>query len=287
MITTTECNDAPTQTAEKSGEIGIVEVVFKAGRIGIYASPSDVALKADDYVIVEADKGCDLGKVALRGSTYNGYGSDEKLKKVIRKATDEDLQKREENREKEESAIRSCKEKILKHKLNMNLVDTEYQWDRNKLTFYFTSDERVDFRQLVRDLASQYRTRIELRQIGVRDAARHISGYGSCGCQLCCTVFLKKFENITTQYIKDQLIPTNPSRLTGVCGRLKCCLSFERDFYVEEMAKYPVVDSKIDTPKGKGTVEKVDIFNEVVYVNIKGDIEKFKYDELALEVATV
>ncbi len=282
MITTSECNDTESQQIN-STEISIAEVIFKAGRIGIYANPANLELNANDHVIVEADKGYDLGRVTLRGSTYNGYGSNEELKKIVRKASEDDLAKLEENREKEDQAVRSCKTKIIKHQLNMNLIDVEYQWDHNKLTFYFTSEERVDFRQLVRELASQYRTRIELRQIGVRDAARHISGYGSCGCQLCCTVFLKKFENITTQYIKDQLIPTNPSRLTGVCGRLKCCLSFERDFYVEELAKYPTVNSKIRTPKGKGYVEKVDIFNAAVYVKINGDVERFSYEELQLE----
>ncbi|NIW00236.1 hypothetical protein GWN26_14390, partial [Candidatus Saccharibacteria bacterium] len=131
------------------------------------------------------------------------------------------------------------------------------------------------------DLAAQYRTRIELRQIGVRDAARHVGGYGSCGCQLCCTTFIKKFENITTQYVKDQLIPMNPSRLTGICGRLKCCLSFERDFYMDELNKFPQVNEEVDTPNGKGIVEKIDIFNSIIYIRFQNhDIEKFTYDEL-------
>ncbi len=265
----------------------IVEIAFKAGRIGIYANEPKLPLKIEDLVVVEADKGNDLGRIIQTGQTFsypgydNGNGSDEKLKKVVRVATEEDLQKLNGNREEEENAVRLCKEKIVKHRLLMNLVDAEYQWDRNKLTFYFTSEQRVDFRKLVRDLASKFRTRIELRQVGVRDAAKHIQGYGACGCQLCCTVFLKKFENITTQYIKDQLIQTNPTRLTGVCGRLKCCLAFERDFYLDEMAKYPTAGQTIDTPNGKGRVEKVDIFNGVVYVNIgDGGIEKFKFEQL-------
>ncbi|MCB0298889.1 MAG: hypothetical protein KDE52_02465, partial [Calditrichaeota bacterium] len=147
--------------------------------------------------------------------------------------------------------------------------------------FYFTAEQRVDFRKLVRDLASQYRTRIELRQIGVRDAARHVGGYGSCGCQLCCTLFLRKFENITTQYIKDQLIPMSPSRLTGICGRLKCCLAYERDFYLEELEKYPTVGEKISTPSGAGIVEKVDIFNSVIYFrNEENDIIRMNVGDL-------
>ena len=136
----------------------------------------------------------------------------------------------------------------------------------------------------MRDLASKFRTRIELRQIGVRDAARHVGGYGSCGCPLCCTTFLKRFDNITTQYVRDQLIPMNPSRLTGICGRLKCCLAFERDYYIEELSKFPRVGENVNTDRGKGVVEKVDIFNSVIYVRMMDeDIEKFSLSELNRE----
>lgn len=261
----------------------IVEIAFKAGRIGIYANPARVEIKPEMLIVVEADKGFDLGKVLQVGRIGPSYQTDEVLKNVVRIATEADLQKQEENYRLEEKALRICKEKILNHHLNMNLVDTEYQWDHNKLTFYFTSDERVDFRKLVRDLAAKFRTRIELRQIGVRDAARHVGGYGACGCQLCCTVFLKKFENITTQYIKDQLIPMNPSRLTGTCGRLKCCLAFENDYYLQELDKYPRLDEEVETPQGPGVVEKIDIFNGMVYVRFpNSDIEKFAINELQL-----
>ncbi|MCB0260156.1 MAG: hypothetical protein KDH97_06685 [Calditrichaeota bacterium] len=279
-----ECSENGSNGAVASRETVIAEVVFKAGRIGIYAVPSNLAVKPESYVVVEADKGSDLGKVIQVGSAFMDPQAKSEVKNVLRTATAADMQTLNENREKEEKAVRSCKEKILKHKLNMNLVDAEYQLDHNKLTFYFTSDDRVDFRSLVRDLASQYRTRIELRQIGVRDAARHIDSYGSCGCQLCCTVFLKKFENITTQYIKDQLIPTNPSRLTGICGRLKCCLSFERDYYIDELNKYPTVGTRVRTPAGKGYVEKIDIFNGVIYVRLKDEIEKFPIEEIRNEL---
>ncbi len=259
----------------------VVEVAFKAGRIGIFGKPVTLKVAPEDFVIVEANNGFDLGKVIQVGEWFEGDLHDEELKAVVRLATPEDLEKLEANRDLEDQALRACKDRINRHGLNMNLVDTEYQWDHNKLTFYFTSDERVDFRKLVRELASQYRTRIELRQIGVRDAARHVGGYGACGCQLCCTVFLKKFENITTQYIKDQLIPMNPSRLTGICGRLKCCLAYERDDYVEELSKYPAPYEIVETPKGRGRVEKIDIFNGVIYVRLQdNEFEKFTYQEL-------
>ncbi len=249
----------------------IVEVAFKAGRIGIFANTKNLDIKPEQLVVVEAEKGIDLGKAIQVGAAFGAILVDEDIKKVLRIATPEDLDKYKKNRELEEEGIRTCKHKIIKHKLKMNLVDAEYQFDHSKLTFYFTAEERVDFRKLVRDLAGRFRTRIELRQIGVRDAARHVGGYGACGCQLCCSLFLKRFENITTQYIKDQLIPMSPSRLTGVCGRLKCCLAYERDFYLEEIERYPTVGKYIQTPKGKGRVEKIDIFNAVVYLRYPDD----------------
>ncbi len=249
----------------------IVEVAFKAGRIGVFVNKKNLEIKPENYVVVAADKGIDLGKAIQVGEAFGAYIADENTREVLRIATIEDLAKYNKNRELEAQAIRTCKHKIVKHKLKMNLVDAEYQLDHGKFTFYFTADERVDFRKLVRDLAGRFRTRIELRQIGVRDAARHVGGYGACGCQLCCSLFLKRFENITTQYIKDQLIPMSPSRLTGVCGRLKCCLAYERDFYLEEIERYPTVGKYIQTPKGKGRVEKIDIFNGVIYVRYPDD----------------
>jgi cell fate regulator YaaT (PSP1 superfamily) len=249
----------------------VVEVAFKAGRIGIFANRTGLELQPEQYVIVEAEKGEDLGKIVQHGETYGYDVEDDSLKNVLRLATPEDIERLHRNRELEEQAIRDCKMKILEHHLNMNLVDAEFQFDHKKLTFYFTSEQRVDFRKLVRDLASKYHARIELRQIGVRDAAKHVGGYGTCGCQLCCTVFLRKFENITTQYIKDQLIPMSPSRLTGVCGRLKCCLAYERDYYLEELAKMPAVGEKVTYKEISGVVEKVDIFNRIIYLRADDD----------------
>ncbi len=268
-------------SVENEQAIKLLEVAFKAGRIGIFINSDNLPVQAEEFVVVEADKGIDIGKVIMKGATYGEHTLDDQAKKIVRVATEEDLLKFNKNRELEDDAVRDCKEKIIEHRLSMNLVDAEYQLDHSKLTFYFTAEQRVDFRKLVRDLASQYRTRIELRQIGVRDAARHVGGYGSCGCQLCCTLFLRKFENITTQYIKDQLIPMSPSRLTGICGRLKCCLAYERDFYLEELGKYPTVGEKISTPSGAGIVEKVDIFNSVIYFrNAENDIVRMDVGDL-------
>ena len=261
----------------------LVEVSFKGNRTQIYINPDSIPLKMGDYVIVEAERGIDLGTVTALGRVAHLKQKDEENRKVLRKATEEEIKKLQQNRRDEEQAFEVCKQKIAKHKLNMKLVDVEYQFDRNKVTFYFTSDQRVDFRQLVRDLEAKYRTRIELRQIGVRDEAKRIGGYGTCGYRLCCATFMRNFETITTQYAKEQLLPMNPSKLSGVCGRLKCCLAFEKSFYIQELAKYPEVDQPVRTPLGEGVVDKIDIFNGTIYVRYPNEaIEKFTLEELEL-----
>lgn len=259
----------------------LVEVSFKGNRTAIYINPAGLTLKIGDYVIVEAERGEDLGIVSALGRVVSLKDIDNHPLNVMRLATPSDKKKLEQNRADEHAAFQVCKRKIVRHNLNMKLVDVEYQFDRNKLIFYFTSDQRVDFRQLVRDLASKYHTRIELRQIGVRDEAKRLGGYGTCGYKLCCASFMREFETITTQYAKNQLLPMNPSKLSGVCGRLKCCLAFEKTFYVEELKKYPELDNAIKTPLGKGVVDKIDIFTGTVYVKFPNEeIEKFKLEEL-------
>ncbi|MBC8185018.1 hypothetical protein H8E88_28325 [candidate division KSB1 bacterium] len=239
-----------------------IEVVFKGERKQIYANPQQFPFKVSDYIIVEADKGEDLGQVNQVGTLLSKKKSDDKLKSILRKPDHEDLKKLEDNREKEKNAFGVCKEKIEKHGLKMKLVDVEYQFDNNKITFYFTADRRVDFRELVKDLAAEYKVRIELRQIGVRDEARRIGGYGICGRKLCCTSFLKEFEPITTQCAKEQFLPLNPQKLSGVCGRLMCCLNYERKYYLDVLKKFPPIESEIKTPKGIAILDKVDVFTE-------------------------
>jgi cell fate regulator YaaT (PSP1 superfamily) len=260
----------------------LVEVAFKGNRTGIYINNIGLNIKTGDYVVVEAERGEDAGIVIALGRVVTLKEIEGEPKKLLRISTAADNVKIKDNRDEEESAYEICKEKIAKHNLNMKLVDVEYQFDRNKLTFYFTSDQRVDFRQLVRDLAAKYRTRIELRQIGVRDEAKRIGGYGTCGYKLCCNTFMREFETITTQYAKEQLLPMNPSKLSGVCGRLKCCLAFEKLFYIEELEKYPEIEKPIETPHGEGIVDKIDIFHGAVYVRFPNDdLEKFTLDELS------
>lgn len=248
-----------------------IEIVFKGERKEVYANPMQYPFRVGDYAIVEADKGEDLGMVSQLNPMNYKKKNGEALKQILRKSLPQDLQHSEENRNKEKLAFQVCREKIGQCDLPMKLVDVEYQFDGNKITFYFTAEKRVDFRELVRELAAEYRVRIELRQIGVRDEAKRLSGYSVCGRRLCCSTFLKEFEPITTQSAKEQNLPLNPQKLSGVCGRLMCCLNFERDFYMNEMQKYPGIDTEIQTPRGIGRVEKVDVFRQEVIVRYQDE----------------
>ncbi len=249
----------------------ILEVSFKGNKKVHFFNPKEIKVKPGDYVIVEADKGIDLGTVNKLGRLVALSEIKGEPRNLVRKAVDEDMEKLRDNREKEAQAFLIAREKIKQHKLNMKLVDTEYQYDQNKLTFYFTSEKRVDFRELVKDLASKYRTRIELRQIGVRDEARRLGGLGVCGETICCSTFMKTFEPITTQYAKEQHLPLNPTKLTGVCGRLKCCLVFEKKFYDAASKNFPPLNSEITTSRGRAVVDKIDIFKDLVFLRYKDD----------------
>jgi cell fate regulator YaaT (PSP1 superfamily) len=251
----------------------IVEISFKGNKRVHYFNPKDIKIKPGDYVIVEAEKGVDLGLVSKIGRLVTLNVIKGEPKNLIRLAEDEDLQKLKDNRLKEAKAFMVCREKIVIHNLNMKLVDVEYQYDQNKLTFYFTSEKRIDFRELVKDLAGKYKTRIEMRQIGVRDEARRMGGLGICGEPLCCSLFMREFEPISTQYAKDQHLPLNPCKLTGVCGRLKCCLLYENGFYETTLKKFPPLDKIVYTSKGKAIIEKVDIFRDVIYLRYPDEDE--------------
>ncbi len=240
----------------------ILEIEFKGGRKEFYANPQEFPFIVSDMAVVEAEKGENLGRVINMGSLVDRRAGDQKLPLIIRKPMKSDLEKMEENAKLEEEAFEDCKKRIEEHGLEMKLVDVEYQFDRNKITFYFTSENRVDFRALVRDLAGRYRTRIELRQIGVRDEAKRIGGMGVCGRRLCCTSFLREFEPVITQLAKDQNLALNPTKLSGCCGRLMCCLRYEQNIYSEIIEKFPPVGMKIRTEKGTGELIKIDIFNE-------------------------
>ena len=256
----------------------IVEVAFKRNRKCYYFNPNEIDLKIGDSVIVEADKGEDMGQITQIGRLVMLKDIKNEPGSVIRKAEPKDLEKFIENRRNETSAFYIGREYIQKRNLNMKLVDVEYQFDTNKLTFYFTSCQRVDFRELVKDLASKYRTRIELRQISVREEAKKLGGIGICGQQLCCTSFLQNFSPISTADAKDQNLPMNPTKLSGICSRLKCCILYEKGFYSSSLKKFPALDSPVHMDRGIGYVDKVDIFNDRVYLRFDGE----EYEEYSL-----
>ncbi len=282
MTTQAETGENPgSARPEVSGEaFPFVRVEFKGNRRLCFANPMEFPLRIGDLVIVRVDKGEDLGRVAHRLRRLPATMPVPQFE-VLRPASIRDLDILKELRVREFSARQICKEKIAAHSLEMKLVDVEYQFDGRKLTFYFTADGRVDFRQLVKDLAAVFRTRIELRQIGSRDETRRFSGSGPCGLLLCCASFLNEFCPITTQMAKDQNLPLNPGKISGCCGRLKCCLRFEINSYREVLKTLPRWDTQVETRKGTARVEKLDIFNLTVSLRFdSGEVEKFNPQEL-------
>lgn len=252
----------------------ILEMQFKGGRKAFYSNAQEFPFIIGDLVIVQAEKGEDLGRVVNMGTLVDQRAGETEYPMILRKPSPEDRIKLNENQELERSAFYDCRKRIEEHGLVMKLVDVEYQFDRNKITFYFTSEKRVDFRALVRDLAGKYRTRIELRQIGVRDEAKRIGGLGVCGRSLCCTTFLREFEPVVTQFAKDQNLSLNPTKLSGACGRLMCCLLYERNFYNEVLDKFPEVGSQIKTPKGMASLIKIDVFEERAAIQYANEQEE-------------
>lgn len=232
----------------------IVGVRFKnVGKV-YYFKPGDKEVKIGDKVIVETVKGIECGTVALEKKEIKNSQITQSLKKIIRIATRSDIKKLEENKKKEKEAFNKCLKKIEKHKLDMKLIDVEYAFDNSKILFYFTAEGRVDFRELVKDLASVFRTRIELRQIGIRDEAKMMGGLGICGRPLCCKTFLGEFQPVSIKMAKDQGLSLNPTKISGTCGRLMCCLKYEQDVYNELLKRTPKIGAIVNTPEGKGTV---------------------------------
>ena len=215
----------------------LIEVVFKGRRREYFTNPREIPVRDGDWVIVQADRGIDLGKVHHTSEWVKREDAPAKLRELLRPAQPEDLEVFERNRSKETRAYDTAKERIVHRDVDMKLVDVEFQFDGNRITFFFTAEKRVDFRDLVKDLASIFRTRIELRQIGVRDEAGRIGGVGTCGRELCCATWLRQFEPITLKMAKDQGLSPSPSKISGACGRLKCCLRYELDFYKESDRK--------------------------------------------------
>ncbi len=251
----------------------VVGVRFrKAGKV-YYFDPGELEIKAGDSVIVETVRGVEFGTVVLSKKEVPEEEIVTPLKKVIRVATDEDRQHARENRKKEKEAFKICLQKIEEHKLAMKLVDVEYTFDNNKILFYFTADGRVDFRELVKDLAVVFKTRIELRQIGVRDEAKMVGGVGVCGRPLCCNCFLDEFQPVSIKMAKEQGLSLNPSKISGTCGRLMCCLKYEQEIYEELIARTPKSGAVVETPDGQGVVMEVSLLKQVVKVKLDKENE--------------
>lgn len=247
----------------------VVGVRFKkAGKI-YYFDPETTEYSYGQHVIVETSRGMEFGTVVIPNRDVNDDDIIPPLKPVTRLATDEDMEKNRQNKEKEKEAFEVCVEKIKKHGLEMRLIATELTFDNNKLIFYFTADGRIDFRDLVKDLASVYRTRIELRQIGVRDEAKYINGIGICGRTLCCATFLGDFHPVSIKMAKDQGLSLNPSKISGVCGRLMCCLKYEQNAYEDLLKGLPKEGDIIDTPEGQGEVLSVNVLKQVIKTAIR------------------
>jgi cell fate regulator YaaT (PSP1 superfamily) len=232
-------------------------------------------------VLVETERGLVMGTVAVPPRNIEIQTDAPPLKPILRIASDDDMKKEEENRERESEAKGYCKKCIEKHMLDMYLVDVEHLFDGSKVIFYFTADERVDFRALVRDLASKFRTRIEMCQIGVRNKAKLVGGIGSCGRELCCNTFLTSFEPVSVKMAKDQNVSLNPSKISGVCGRLMCCLKYEYETYLDMKKGMPKVGKKVVTPDGKGKVIRQNILDNCVTVVFEdGEEKEIKVDSL-------
>ena len=266
--------------------IKVIGVRFKkAGKI-YYFDPAELEVKKNDYVIVETARGIEFGECVIGIKEIKEEEIVSPLKSVIRIADQKDIEKEKENKEKEAKALEMCFNKVQEHKLDMKLIDVEYTFDNHKVIFYFTADGRVDFRELVKDLATIFKTRIELRQIGVRDEAKMIGGLGPCGRTLCCSSFLGDFASVSIKMAKEQNLSLNPTKISGICGRLMCCLNYEQSTYEDIRKRMPKVGSIVKTETGRGEVVSSSIVKEKVKVKLRKNdedvIEEFDINNIEL-----
>ncbi len=246
----------------------VIGVRFKENGKSYYFDPKGDNYKTGDLVVVDTARGIELGEVANSNLVVSDDDVVHPLREVVRRATDADIRRREENKKKQEQAFKICEEKIQSHKLDMKLVEVEYSFDGTKILFYFTADGRVDFRELVKDLASVFHMRIELRQIGVRDEAKMLGGLGICGRPFCCNRFLNDFLPVSIKMAKEQGLSLNPVKISGTCGRLMCCLNYEQNVYEKLNKTTPRVGSTVTTPDGDGTVISVSVLGQKVKVRL-------------------
>ena len=264
----------------------VIGVRFRAAGKIYYFDPADRQIKIGDHVIVETARGIEYGYVVLGNREVDETKVIPPLKQLIRMASDEDRAIEAKNKEKEKEAFKICQEKIKKHNLEMKLIDAEYTFDNNKVLFYFTADGRIDFRELVKDLASVFKTRIELRQVGVRDETKILGGIGICGRPLCCHSYLSEFIPVSIKMAKEQNLSLNPTKISGVCGRLMCCLKNEEETYEVLNSKLPGIGDTVTTADGlRGEVHSVNVLRQTVKVIVVVDkdekeIREYKVDQL-------
>ncbi len=262
------------QRASLPDDVEIVGIRFKKSGKVYYFLPEDNKLSIGENVIVKTARGLEYGTVAIANRLVKKNTLVLPLRSVVRIATKSDKQQHEANVESEKEAFEVCQKKIEEHKLDMKLVDVEYTFDNNKLLFYFTADGRIDFRELVKDLASVFRTRIELRQIGIRDETKLMGGLGVCGRPFCCKSFLSEFAQVSIKMAKEQNLSLNSSKISGACGKLMCCLRYEHDTYDEAIKRLPKVDSAVKTPDGEGVVVEVNPLADLVRVRLESENDK-------------
>lgn len=265
----------------------IVGVRFKRPGKIYFFDPGELQIIGREFVIVQTTEGEEYGEVAIANRSIPDEKVVAPLKKVIRIANKKDKMHHEENKKKEKEAFEICKKKIKEHNLEMTLTDVEFKFDNSKVLFYFTADGRIDFRDLVKDLASIFKTRIELRQIGVRDEVKRIGGNGICGRELCCCSFLGNFETVSIKMAKEQNMSLNPSKISGNCGRLMCCLKYEQDVYEEKLSRLPKMGAIVKTEDGEGIVDGVETLKEKVRVKLKdseGEYFYKKYDAKDIKI---
>ena len=246
----------------------VIGVRFKEVGKVYYFDPDGKKLKLNDTVIVETSRGVECGVIAIANKEISDEEIVHPLKKLIRIATKEDLKHLEDNRRKEKEALKICEQKVAEHGLGMKLVDVEYTFDNSKILFYFTADGRVDFRALVKDLAAVFRTRIELRQIGVRDESKMLGGLGVCGRPFCCSLFLGEFHPVSIKMAKEQGLSLSPTKISGTCGRLMCCLKYEQDAYTDLLKRTPKVGAIVKTPMGRGLVTETNLITQTLKVKM-------------------
>jgi cell fate regulator YaaT (PSP1 superfamily) len=282
-------NDVTYNVDELYGGLIMIKVVGvrfkKAGKI-YYFNPVDMNIQKDTYVVVETARGVEFGECVIGIKEISEEDIVAPLKSVLRIATEEDINKHFNNKDKEKEAFEICLKKIQEHELTMKLIDVEYTFDNNKVIFYFTADGRVDFRELVKDLATIFKTRIELRQIGVRDEAKMLGGLGPCGRPMCCSTFLGDFASVSIKMAKEQNLSLNPTKISGICGRLMCCLNYEQSTYEDIRKRMPKVGSIVKTIEGTGEVFSNSTVKESVKVKLKKDgeevLQDFKIEDIEL-----